>query len=170
MPIRFRDAFLTAESYAKNEDKELRADDARLQREVVVIHQDGSRLHFVNAHAQEIIIENVQYWQGHIRPVGFLAVWTEHLGTHVFSIGDLEGWYELIDARRPNPGQPIEQVLLVGVTPHTTSERWHFDEDGNAELEQPDDLDPDDPGPGDADAPEAEQGGKEPAVEGPGSP
>lgn len=68
---------------ARDYNVDLRADDPRFQRSVTVHHGDGSTFHFKYAFALELDEGD-----------GWLFVFTEHNKFHVFSKGDLNGWWQ----------------------------------------------------------------------------
>lgn len=62
-------------------DDALQATDPRFRREAIIIHEDGSYLHFSNA----FLMKHREY----------LLCFTEHHGTHIYHMEDLARYWEV---------------------------------------------------------------------------
>lgn len=83
-------------------DLSLRADDPRFHRSVLIVHQDGSSMFFRHAFM--------------VRHRNWLLVFTEHQGSHVFAINDLERYYTLETVCEPMEvvdefGAPVQRLV-----------------------------------------------------------
>jgi len=75
---------------ASNIDSKLLSADERFMREVNLIHEDGSVMHFRNAFLMCVRTEELGPW---------VLCFTEHFGFHVFPMEDLLGYrqFEYVD-------------------------------------------------------------------------
>ena len=92
--------FQQMKQWAKEYDNNLRADDPRFKRVVLIQHMDGTALTFVWAFV-------VFYPMPEPIDREFLVVFTEHHGWHWYDPEDLNNWYQF--ELTPKPG---EEFLL----------------------------------------------------------
>lgn len=76
-------------------DKNLRADDPRLQHCVLILHEEGTTLFFRNAFFKRYHDGEHGNWGDSEHPGEWIMVFTEHHGFHVYPVDDLSWFQEL---------------------------------------------------------------------------